>query len=213
MWNFTSYPSMFIIQDGEVDDYWGGHETEEIVFHMSKIAEGLNQTEARIAYHDIEKRNKPGFYKEGGKHATTHIQELDPDNFAELVLQSEAVWIVEFYSDKCPICNSLAPEFTKAAETLQGEEPANKIRYGAVNSRVFDEIGEAFEIKSYPWVASFVGGKKEEDMAGMGGWQSFYDWGKKKLVLHTGEKNADAQIPPPPPKEEDTLPDPGEDEL
>jgi thiol-disulfide isomerase/thioredoxin len=129
MWNFTSYPSMFIIQDGEVDDYWGGHETEEIVFHMSKIAEGLNQTEARIAYHDIEKRNKPGFYKEGGKHATTHIQELDPDNFAELVLQSEAVWIVEFYSDKCPICNSLAPEFTKAAETLQGEEPANKIRY------------------------------------------------------------------------------------
>lgn len=203
MWNFTSYPSMYIVQDGEVDDYWGGHETEEIVFHMSEVAKGKNQTEARIAYHDIEKRMKPGFYKDGGKHATPHIQELDPDNFAEMVLQSEAVWIVEFYSDKCPICNSLAPEFTKAAEKLQGEEPANKIRYGAVNSRVFDELAEAFEIKSYPWVASFVGGKKEEDMAGMGGWESFYNWGKNKLPLWTGNKVADAKIPDPPPKEEE----------
>ena len=41
---------------------------------------------------------------------------------------------------------------------------------------MFDELAEAFEIKSYPWVASFVGGKKEEDMAGMGGWESFYNW-------------------------------------
>jgi thioredoxin-like negative regulator of GroEL len=71
------------------------------------------------------------------------------------MLQDDAVWIVEFYSDKCPICNSLAPEFTKAAEKLQAEE-TGKVKYGAVNSRVFDELAEAFEIKSYPWVASFV---------------------------------------------------------
>ena len=63
MWNFTSYPSMYIVQDGEVDDYWGGHESEEIVHHMSELARGKNQTEARISWHAIEKGIKPGFYK------------------------------------------------------------------------------------------------------------------------------------------------------
>jgi hypothetical protein len=78
------------------------------------------------------------------------------------------------------------------------------------------------------WVSSCIGcdefssavvypsGKKEEDMAGMGGWESFYNWGKNKLPLHTpGEKVADAQIPPPPPKEEEDMKeeDPAEGEL
>jgi hypothetical protein len=70
---------------------------------MTKVAEGLNQTEARIAYHDIEKRAKPGFYKEGGKHATPHIKELDPDNFAQEVLQ------VGWYNDTiCVVCGGVA---------------------------------------------------------------------------------------------------------
>ena len=28
------------------------------------------------------------------------------------------LWIVEFYSDRCPFCNSLAPEVTRASEQL-----------------------------------------------------------------------------------------------
>jgi thioredoxin-like negative regulator of GroEL len=209
--NFTSYPSMFVVgmemekrHSKEMPErYWGGHETEEIVHHMTMLAEGKNQTQARIAYHDVEKRLKPGFYKEGGKHASTHITEIDPDNFVETILRSEAVWIVEYYSDKCPICNSLAPEFIKAAEKAQAEHPG-KIRYGAINSRVYDDLSEPFGILSYPWVTSFYLGKKIEDMAGMGGWESFYNWGLGKLPLHKeGSVCADCVIPPVPKKEED----------
>lgn len=54
---------MYIVQDGEVDDYWGGHESAEIVHHMSEVARGKNQSEARLSYHLIEKGLKPGFYK------------------------------------------------------------------------------------------------------------------------------------------------------
>merc|ERR1711924_239833 len=104
---------------------------------------GKNQTEARIAYHEIEKGKKPGFYKEGGKHATPHIQEIDADNFVETVLRDDAVWVVEYYSDKCPICNSLAPEITKAAEKAQAEHPG-KLKFGAINSRVWDELAGPF---------------------------------------------------------------------
>jgi thiol-disulfide isomerase/thioredoxin len=84
-WNFTSYPSMFVVGGGtpftyagavgeKKVHYWGGHETDEIVHHMTMLSEGKNQTEARIAYHEIEKGKKPGFYKEGGKHHTKQAQ-------------------------------------------------------------------------------------------------------------------------------------------
>jgi len=207
-WNFSSYPSMYLVHgdayskeypEGKKDRYWGGNENaEEIVFHMTKLSEGKNQTEALIAYNDVEKRKKPGFYKEGGKHHTTEITELDPDNLEETMLRSDQIWIVEFYSDKCPICNSLAPDITKAATKAQEELGKDKIRYGACNSRVYREIAEAFDIGSYPWVASFYKGKKLEDMAGMGGWESFYNWGKSEFDKnYDGEPNPypDATIP------------------
>lgn len=216
-WNFTSYPSMFVVGGGtpftyagavgeKKVHYWGGHETDEIVHHMTMLSEGKNQTEARIAYHEIEKGKKPGFYKEGGKHQTKHIVEIDADNFVDTVLRDDAVWVVEYYSDKCPICNSLAPEITKAAEKAQAEFPG-KLKFGAVNSRVWDELASPFGVTSYPWVTSFYMGKTVEHMAGMGGWESFYNWGKEKVKVHTGAPgNKDAVIPPKP-KEEDAAED------
>jgi len=66
-WNFTSYPSMFVVggasDDGKrrfdmaKESYWGGMEqVEEIVHHMSSLANGMNQSEAGKAFNDIEKR-------------------------------------------------------------------------------------------------------------------------------------------------------------
>ena len=64
------------------------------------------------------------------------------------------------------------------AATKAKEDFGDKVKYGAVNSRVYHEIAEAHEILSYPWVAAFYRGKKVEDMAGLGGWESVYNWGK-----------------------------------
>jgi thiol-disulfide isomerase/thioredoxin len=214
-WNFTSYPSMYLAGGGDPprfskpgekkDHYWGGHEVEEIVHHMTQLSNGKNQTEARIEYHKVEKGMKPGFYKPGGKHETTHIQELDPENFLETVLRDDAMWIVEYYSDKCPICNSLAPELTKAAEKAQAEHPG-ELKFGAINSRVWEELSGPFEILSYPWVTSFYKGKKVEDMAGMGGWESFYNWAKEKHKLWSpGQADKNAEIPPVPEDKKDEL--------
>jgi len=220
-WNFTSYPSMYVVGGPQKfsspdtinkneewwtapyqkERYWGGHETEEIVHHMTMLSEGKNQTEARIAYHEIEKGMKPGFYKEGGKHATPFMEEVDDDTFVDTILRSKELWIVEYYSDKCPICNSLAPEITKAAEKARAElnkDGNTVIRYGAVNSRVFDDLAEPFGVTSYPWVASFYLGEKKEDMAGMGGWESFYNWGKEQHSKYYKEgtpANKDAVVP------------------
>jgi thioredoxin-like negative regulator of GroEL len=121
---------------------------------------------------------KPGLYKKGGRHESDKVLDLDPDTFADTLLNSDAVWVVEFYSDKCPICNSLAPQYIKAAEAALAESDG-KLRFAAVNSRVYHTIAEPFGITSYPWVTSFYMGRNIEHMAGMGGWESFYNWGKK----------------------------------
>jgi thiol-disulfide isomerase/thioredoxin len=200
-WNFTSYPSLFIVGGAKYGTarrfnkvrYAGGkEEAAEVVFHMTSLSSGMDQKAAWEAYHDVEKRNKPGFYKEGGKHHSTQITELDPDNFQDTVLRSDAMWVVEYYSDKCPICGTLAPEIIKAAEKVQNEFPT-KIRFGAINSRVFDELADPFGVTSYPWITSFYLGKKVEDMAGLGGWESVYDFAKAKAQLWKSDGVADSQ--------------------
>ena len=111
------------------------------------------------------------------------VKDLDPDNFDETIMdtspENNRVWIVEFYSDRCPICKGLVPEIKKAAENIMKDFPG-QIAVGAVNSRVYHDIAEKHGITSYPWVTSFYQGKKIEDMAGLGGWESVYNWAKKK---------------------------------
>jgi len=111
------------------------------------------------------------------------VKDLDPDNFDDTIMDTSAdnnkVWIVEFYSDRCPICKGLVPEIKKAAEVTMKEFPG-EIAFGGVNSRVYHDIAEQHGITSYPWVTSFYKGKKIEDMAGLGGWESVYNWAKAK---------------------------------
>ena len=148
-------------------------------------------------------------YKIGGRHETEHLVELDTDNFRDVVLRSDAVWIVEFYSDKCPICNTMAPQFIEAAQKAQADYPDAHLRYGAVNSRVFGaELAAPFGVTSYPWVTSFYLGANVGHMAGMGGWESFYRWGKAKVDevwVRGGEANSAAELPEPKRSEEDNV--------
>ena len=55
------------------------------------------------------------------------VKDLDPDNFDETIMdtspENNRVWIVEFYSDRCPICKGLVPEIKKAAQTTMAEYP------------------------------------------------------------------------------------------
>ena len=139
---------------------------------MSTVAKGLNpfSEEAKL---------KPGLYKD----AHGPIKDLDPDNFDEVIMdtspENNKIWIIEFYSDRCPICKGLVPEIKKAAENTMKEFPG-EIAFAGVNSRVYYDIAEKHGITSYPWVTSFYKGKKIEDMAGLGGWETVYNWAKQK---------------------------------
>ena len=52
---------------------------------------------------------------------------------------------MEFYSDRCPFCNSLAPEIIKAAKQVH-QEKSGAVKFGAINSRVYDEVATHHEV-------------------------------------------------------------------
>lgn len=55
--------------------------------------------------------------------------ELTEKNFKEMVLDSDEMWLVEFFAPWCGHCQKLAPEWESAAGQLSGSvnvsEPAN----------------------------------------------------------------------------------------
>lgn len=56
------------------------------------------------------------------------VVHLTDANFKKMVLDSDELWMVEFYAPWCGHCKSLAPEYDKAAKALNGV-----IRLGAVD--------------------------------------------------------------------------------
>jgi thiol-disulfide isomerase/thioredoxin len=196
MFNFSSYPSLFVIKDGKYGGGWphmnnetrckelgycgehewygGGREADEIVFHMSAVARGLDP-------YDEEKKLRPGLYKIDDDYDPRIIRDLVPEEFDDIVLgDTKYTWIIEFYSDRCPFCKSLAPEMKKASKLTEEAIPG-KTRFGALNSRVYEDMAERFKITGWPWVSCFFNGEKVDDMAGLGGADSVVNWAKRMV--------------------------------
>ena len=84
------------------------------------------------------------------------VIELTDSNFNELVLNSDDVWLVEFFAPWCGHCKNLAPEWAKAATELKG-----KVKLGALDATVHQATASRFNIRGYQTIKYFPGGKKD----------------------------------------------------
>jgi protein disulfide-isomerase A6 len=118
-------------------------------------------------YESKSSDKKPSAKSEAKKEAYNHENDFNPgggeyvvklttDNFKELVLDSENPWMVEFYAPWCGHCKNLAPAWAQAAEKLKD----TGVKYGAVDATVETELATEYNIKGYPAIYSFPGGKK-----------------------------------------------------
>jgi protein disulfide-isomerase A6 len=57
------------------------------------------------------------------------VEVLTTANFNKMVLDSDEIWLVEFYAPWCGHCKNLEPQWEKAAKILKGV-----VRVGAVNA-------------------------------------------------------------------------------
>jgi protein disulfide-isomerase A6 len=60
--------------------------------------------------------------------SNSKVVRLTASNFNELVINSDDLWMVEFYAPWCGHCKNLEPHWDKAAKILKGI-----VKVGAVN--------------------------------------------------------------------------------
>ncbi len=152
---------------GKPKDYSGGRDEASIVAAGLKEANALVRSRAGGSKANKKKKGKNAGAREesganrkragepgGGRHVVT----LTDDNFDSMVMSSDEPWMVEFYAPWCGHCKSLAPEWSQAAEELDGE-----VRLGAVDATVHQQLAQRFAVQGYPTIKTFPGGVKGGD--------------------------------------------------
>jgi protein disulfide-isomerase A6 len=129
-------------------DYEGARTSDGIVTETMKKLNGL-----------VKERKNPGNKGStgGDKPAKKGVVTLTESNFKEQVLQSDELWMVEFYAPWCGHCKNLTPHWKKAAKDLDGE-----VKLGMVDATVHGSLGQKYEVKGYPTIKVFKNGKAED---------------------------------------------------
>uniref|UniRef100_A0A8C9VZZ9 Protein disulfide-isomerase A6 n=1 Tax=Scleropages formosus TaxID=113540 RepID=A0A8C9VZZ9_SCLFO len=101
----------------------------------------------------------------GGGASKKDVVELTDDNFDQTVLNSDDVWMVEFFAPWCGHCKNLEPEWAAAATELK-EQTKGKVRLGAVDATVHQVLASRYGIRGFPTIKVFRKGEDPEDYEG-----------------------------------------------
>ena len=84
------------------------------------------------------------------------VVQLTADTFKGKVIDSNDLWLVEFYAPWCGHCKNLAPEWAKAAKALKGI-----VKVGAVDMDAHPSVGSPYQIQGFPTIKVFGSNKQK----------------------------------------------------
>lgn len=121
--------------------------------------------------------------------ASSGVIDLTPSNFNKEVINSDEIWIVEFFAPWCGHCQALVPEYQKAAQALKGV-----VKVGAVNADEHKSLGGQYSVRGFPTIKIFGANKhKPEDYNGQRTAQGIVEQAlktaKEKVYARMGKKH------------------------
>ena len=87
--------------------------------------------------------------------------EIDTKILAKAARADEVPLVVDFWAPWCGPCRMMAPEFSKAAETLKGTA-----RFAKLNTEDHPDAGARYNIRGIPMLAAFAGGRERGRQTG-----------------------------------------------
>lgn len=96
----------------------------------------------------------------GGSSDNKDVVQLTDSNFEETVINSDDMWLVEFFAPWCGHCKNLAPHWASAATELKG-----KVKLGALDATVHTVMASRYGIQGFPTIKYFPAGRKDWDSA------------------------------------------------
>ena len=141
----SGFPTIKIFTGSKHTPYQGQRTAEAFVDAALKAAK-------EKAYDNLGKKSG------GSSSDKSDVITLTDSNFKELVLDSDDLWLVEFYAPWCGHCKNLEPHWAKAATELKG-----KVKLGALDATVHQVMASRYQVQGYPTIKMFAAGKKTSD--------------------------------------------------
>ncbi|KAF1889425.1 hypothetical protein Lal_00024750 [Lupinus albus] len=142
-YGIKGFPTIKVFSPGKPPvDYQGARDVKPIAEYAFKQVKALVK--------DRLNGKESGGSSNEKKEETNASVELNSGNFNELVLKSKELWVVEFFAPWCGHCKKLAPEWKKAANSLQG-----KVKLGHVDCDAEKSLMSRFNVQGFPTILVF----------------------------------------------------------
>ena len=158
-YNVEGFPTIKIFSPSKAKptDYNGPRTASGIVDSSLTAIKSMVKTKLNPKAKSKSTKSKP---KPRSPPSPSQVVTVTDDDFDEVVLGSDDMWLVEFYAPWCGHCKALDPEWKSAAEQLEG----SGVRLAAVDATENEQLAQRFEIKGFPTIKMFGPSDGEQDV-------------------------------------------------